>query len=409
LRLAIISPFVDRRHGTERCLAEQLERFVTQPDAEIHLYAQRVADVAGVVRYPAAAAGRIVWHRVPRLRGPHLLGYIAWFAANHLQRWWDARIGGLKFDLTYSAGINAFDADAISIHVLFAEFYRRVRPRLLLGGAPIARWPVILHRRLYYGLICRLERRVYPRGGTALTAISQHTADCTSRLLGRQDVRVIRYGVETATFQPRTRLQRRESARDLFHVMPGDFCVLLIGNDWKSKGLDALLRALSECSENMFRLLVAGTDDPRDYADRIRGFELDSRVHFLSPSQDVMQFYAASDAYVAPSLEDAYGLPILEAMACGLPVIASVRAGASEIVRDRENGLLLRDPEDSHELAALLRTLHSDAALRERLGVAAAQTAACETWDRNAADTWKFLEEAFARKVGSSPGHGSAG
>src|ERR1700730_14012968 len=130
LRLAVISPFLDRRHGTERCIAEQLERFVAQPDVEVHLYAQKVEDLSNVVRYPAQAPGQLVWHRGPRLRGPHLFGYIWWFVANRLQRWWDSNIRGLKVDLLYSPGINAFDADAISIHVVFAEFYRQVRPAL---------------------------------------------------------------------------------------------------------------------------------------------------------------------------------------------------------------------------------------------------------------------------------------
>src|SRR6202040_3286565 len=123
------------------------------------------------------------------------------------------------------------------------------------------------------------------------------------------------------------------------------------------------------------------------YDKMIRDFGIANRVTFLPPSPDVMQFYAAADAYVGPSLEDAYGLPILEAMACGLPVIASARAGASEIVHHGENGFVLRDPEDSSELAGLLRSLYVDAALREKLANEAARTAARETWDRNAADT----------------------
>ncbi len=116
-----------------------------------------------------------------------------------------------------------------------------------------------------------------------------------------------------------------------------------------------------------------------------------------------MQFYAAADTYVGPSLEDAYGLPILEAMACGLPVIASARAGASEIVRHGENGFVLHDPEDSGELAGLLRSLYGDAALRERFAYEAARTAVRETWDRNAADTWEFLQHAYARKAKARP------
>jgi UDP-glucose:(heptosyl)LPS alpha-1,3-glucosyltransferase len=258
---------------------------------------------------------------------------------------------------------------------------------------------VILHRRLYYRLICSLERLIYPRKHTALTGISRHTAECVHQFFGRDDVAVIRYGVDTRSFDQRVRLERRHSARELFHIMPGDFCLLLIGNDWKNKGLDSLLLAVSACSDIELRLLVVGADDRHSYADVVRSLNLQSRVQFVESSSDVMQFYAAADAYVGPSLEDAYGLPILEAMACGLPVIASARAGASEIVRHGENGFVLHDPEDSRELARLLRSLYSDVALRERLADEAARTAARETWDRNAANTWEFLQFTYARKA----------
>jgi len=399
LRLAVISPFLDRRHGTERCLAEQLTRFATQPDAEIHLYAQRVEDLSNVIRYPARSSGCIVWHRVPRLGGPHLFGYIWWFLANHLQRWWDRNVRGLKFDLLYSAGINAFDADAISIHVIFGEFYRRVRTSLRYRDASVYSWPVILHRRVYYRLICWLEKRVYPHSRISLTGISQHTATFARELFQRADVIVIRYGVDTKIFHPRTCSERRKSSRTALRILPGEFCLLLIGNDWKSKGLSSLLQAISANPEIPFRLLVVGKDDHRGHAETIRTLHLTSKVSLLKSSPDVIQFYAAADIYVGPSLEDAYGLPILEAMACGLPVIASVRAGASEIIRDGENGLLLHDPENSRELAGLLGRLYSDRAFREKLADEAVRTAAGESWDRNAASTWEFLKVVYARKA----------
>jgi glycosyltransferase involved in cell wall biosynthesis len=398
LRLAVISPFVDRRHGTERCLAEQLERFVVQPDIEVHLYAQKVEDLPNTVRYPAQAPAHIVWHRVPRLRGPHLLGYIWWFVANRFQRWWDNNIRGLKFDLLYSPGINAFDADAISIHVVFSEFYRQVRPRLGLAGVPVGLLRVNLHRRLYYSLICRLEQRIYPCRSISLTAISAHSSDSMRHFFGRDDVLVVRYGVDTKTFHPGERVKRRETERASLGIRATDFCILLIGNDWKSKGLDTLLNALGQCPELGFSLLVAGSGDSRAYEQQIRSLHLEPRIRFVGSSPDVMRFYAAADVYVAPSLEDAYGLPILEAMACGLPVIASIRAGASEIIRDGEDGFVLRDPEDSRELAALLRKVYFEVPLREKVAQQAARSAAEHTWDRNATATWEFLTAALARK-----------
>lgn len=397
MRLAVVSPFVDRRHGTERAIVESLERFALQPGAEIHLYSQRVDDLEGVARFPevppeCSPKTHILWHAVPAVPGPHIVAYLWWFLANHVQRFWDSRFRKLNFDLLYSPGINAFGADAISVHVVFGEFYRQVRPRLRLRGAPLSRWPVIIHRRLYYRLICLLESLIYTRKRTAITAISQHSADSLRELYSRDDVRVIRYGVDTSIFHPEARTARRDSERSSLQVDSSEFCLLLIGNDWKNKGLDALLCAIAECGELPLVLLVVGSDDRREYFESIQKLAIGSKVKFLEPSHDVMKFYAAADAYVGPSLEDAYGLPVLEAMACGLPVIASARAGASEILRDGENGFVLRHPEDFQELAVLLRQLCTNPKLCVHLGEEAARTAKGQTWDRNALDTWEFLK-----------------
>jgi UDP-glucose:(heptosyl)LPS alpha-1,3-glucosyltransferase len=398
LRLAVVSPFLDRRHGTERCVIEQLERFVSRPDVEIHVYSERIEDVAGFDCYPIYSPGRICWHAVPRLRGPHIFGYLWWLIANQGQRWWDAKVRGLEFDVIYSAGINAFDADAIAVHVIFAELSRRVRARLRLRSNSSLAWPLVIHRRLYYRLICGLEKIIYPRRQIGLAAFSRHASESMKQLFGRDDVAVIRHGVDMESFQASARLGRRESARTSFRIKPEEFGLLLIGNDWRNKGLDALLQAVAECSEAAFVVLVVGSDEKTGVSQKIGELSLESQVRFLEPSGDVMQFYAAADAYVGPSLEDAYGLPILEAMACGLPVIASARAGASEIVRHGENGFVLQNPEDSRELAELLRRLYADAGLRKKMGEEAARTAEQETWDRNAEATWEFLNDALARK-----------
>src|SRR6476646_10952375 len=82
LRLAVVSPFVDRRHGTERAVAESLERFALQPGVEIHLYSTRVDDLDGVARFPQGSpTARILWHEVPAVPGPHIVAYLWWFLA----------------------------------------------------------------------------------------------------------------------------------------------------------------------------------------------------------------------------------------------------------------------------------------------------------------------------------------
>jgi glycosyltransferase involved in cell wall biosynthesis len=402
LRLAVISPFLDRRHGTERCIVEQLERFAAQPGVEIHLYSQRVEDLANVIRYSRrSSSGRILWHRVSAVRGPHLVGYVWWFFANHIRRWWDTRIGGLDFDLVYTPGINALDADVISVHIVFHEFLIQVRPHLNFRDSAFTSWPRLFHRRVYYRLVMALERLVYRRGATSLTAISDLVSKQLENYFHRTDAVMIRYGVDTTRFSPTLRLARRASTRERFRISPEHFTLLLVGNDWKKKGLVALLNAVAACRDLPLKLLVVGTDDQGAYDALIRASGISDRVSFLSPSGDVLQFYAAADAYVGPSLEDAYALPILEAMACGLPVVASSRAGISEIISDRRDGFILRDPQNSEQIAQLLRELYSSPRLCQSIGERARVTAERQTWDLNAAKTWEVIKNVAARKQSS--------
>ena len=399
MRIAVITPFLDRRHGTERCVIEQLERFSADRGTEIHIYAQRVEELHGVARYKPGrrpdSGTRLSWHKVPRIPGPHLLQYIFWFFTNAACRWWDAMFRGLKYDLTYSPGINASRADAITVHIVFHAFYRQVISELSFRRTPVKDWPRLIHRRFYYRLIMALEKRIYKRPDVSLAAVSGLVAQQLDSYFRREDVRVIRNGVDAEFFSVTQRLARRADARREFGLAHADFALLLIGNDWKKKGLDGLLQALSLTGALPWRLLVVGSDVRGPYEKIVRERKIQDRVSFLTPSPDVMRFYAAADAYVGPSLEDAYGLPILEAMACALPVIASSRAGVSEIIQDGTSGIILRDPQDVQELSAKIRSLAENRDLCISLGEQASCTAQEYTWNRNAQATREWLEMVF--------------
>ena len=407
MRLAVISPFLDRTHGTERNLIEQLERLPVHGETELHIYAQRVQDLPAALPYrsgeqlPAAQPGKkVLWHRVPAIAGPHLLQYVFWFHANRICRWWDTKFRDLKCELTYSPGINASDADCIAVHMVFHEFYRLVISELSFRRNPVTHWPRLLHRRLYYRLIMSLEKTLYANSDVALAAVSSLVAEQMKRHFRRSDVRVIRHGVDAERLSPSHKLGLRASARQQFGLHPEDFALLHIGNDWKVKGLDGLLCALRALYDLPWKLLVVGTDSRGPFERTIGDFGLSDRVSFLATSPDVLQFYAAADAYVGPSLQDSYGLPVVEAMSCGLPVISSSRAGVSEIIENGVNGLVLRDPSDPHEISFAIRSLISNPELCLKLGEQARLTALNETWDRNAQATWDWLNEALRRKRG---------
>ncbi len=394
-RIAVVTPFLDKRHGTERCIAEQIERW--RHDYEIHIYSMRVADVD-------LTDGSITWHRIPGLPGPLLLTYPWWFVTNHLWRWWDRRVKGLECDLVYSPGINCFDADVIAVHIVFAEFYRRVEAELRLRRNPLRFWPRLLHRRLYYHLIMALERRIYSNPRAMLAAVARKTSRELHHFFGRKDnIPVVYNGIDPTLFNPEARWQRRTGARSQLGL-DSEFALLLIGNDWKKKGLRCLLEAMARISDRLLVLLVVGRDDRAAFDPILLRLGVEGQVRFLKPSPDVLQFYAAADLYVGPSLDDSFAIPPLEAMACGLPVIVSRQNGTFEVLTDGHDGFILESPADSSELAEKIARLYRDPELRQRLGNNASATAAQYTWDRNAKEMARLIQSVLESSGGFAHG-----
>src|SRR2546427_11620923 len=175
LRLAVVSPFVDRRHGTERALAELLERLAHTYHCEIHLYANRVEDLSvnnsGGVLPPGT--GGIFWHKVPSVPGPHVLQFLCWFLLNSVCRRWDRWVHGVCCDLVLSPGINCLDADVVLVHALFHRLRELARAVRLDSARP--QFLRRLHRRAYYALLAGLERRIYANATVSLAAVSHRT------------------------------------------------------------------------------------------------------------------------------------------------------------------------------------------------------------------------------------------
>jgi alpha-1,3-rhamnosyl/mannosyltransferase len=165
--------------------------------------------------------------------------------------------------------------------------------------------------------------------------------------------------------------------------------VLYLGSNKPHKNLIRLIEAWALLAEYGTRstLLIAGTWDPRHPEPRLLARRLGlENIRWLGPvpEPDIPALYAGATAFVFPSLYEGFGLPVLEAMACGTPVACSNTSSLPEVVGD---AALLFDPTDAAGIAEALSRLMHDADLRADLRERTLRQAARFSWERTARAT----------------------
>jgi glycosyltransferase involved in cell wall biosynthesis len=174
--------------------------------------------------------------------------------------------------------------------------------------------------------------------------------------------------------------------------------VLFVGALAPRKNVVALLEAFGRVARlgGVHQLVLAGADRGSGAATRRRAEELglSGRIRLLGhvAEADLPALYGAAHAVCVPSLYEGFGLPALEAMACGTPVIASKTTGLGEAVGD---AALTFDPRAVEEIADALERVLGDPLLRERLVESGRERAAAFTWRRSAEATAQVYREAL--------------
>jgi glycosyltransferase involved in cell wall biosynthesis len=148
-----------------------------------------------------------------------------------------------------------------------------------------------------------------------------------------------------------------------------DLRLLFVGSLTERKGVELLLKAFRPAAEKHpgIRLRIVGDGPLRPRLEQAAaGLGLRDKVEFAGfvNYEEIHTEYAQADAFVLPTLEDAFGVVVVEALAAGVPVICSPFAGAAEYIQDGENGFIV-DPTDTGGLTERIGRLLSDPALRE--------------------------------------------
>lgn len=248
-----------------------------------------------------------------------------------------------------------------------------------------------------------LERAAARHPRTQLIAISD---------MVRRDLQEA-YGVEASRlhtlhiaalpqrFDPLDRPRRRYEARRRWGLTPGRPAGLFAAMNFRLKGLEPLLRALALVAEPL-DLLAVGRKCAGAFASLAKQLGVADRVRFVGYCPDVRDAYFASDFLVHPTFYDPCSNVVLEALACGLPVITTCYNGAAELLRceggGHAEGYVIDDPHDHAALAGCLSRM-SEAPRRERFAAAAREAGRRWTFEDHYRGLMAVLESAAGRRA----------
>ena len=245
-------------------------------------------------------------------------------------------------------------------------------------------------------------RRTAWRARLVIT-ISEYSAREIESLYGlpRDRIVVIPCGVSEEFRPTPDRRALAELARRL--AVPTERFLLFVGGADPRKNHRTFLQAFARCAAGLpdHSVILVGDQLHQfgDMRETVRALGLDRRVVCagIVPMADLRLLYSHADLFVFPSVYEGFGMPVLEAMACGAPVMTSSRTALPEVAGD---AAVLVNPEDAEELAGAMIRVLENSALRDTLRAKGFERVKQFTWERAAHQTMAVYRELCAKAQG---------
>jgi glycosyltransferase involved in cell wall biosynthesis len=365
---------------------------------DVHVYCDpetRTADLADVTFHDVRSVRRGKMPASSRFGHPLERGSFALTATRALRR--DRHL----YDLIDVRQTGAWEHDVVTVHGVVKAMQRRWpsegglsfrAARLRAAAAPLL-WPQI-------GVDRTIQARQFQRGRfVRLIADTSQVRDDLSRDFGvpPELIDIVHLPIDLE----RLTCARPSGIRASLGLPAAVPLLLFVGNNFQRKGLDRVIVAFADVSES--HLVVVGGGDRSAVESFIRDESVAQRLHFVGPVDEPERFYAEADLVVFPTRSDPWGIPLIEAMAAGVPVITTSAAGASKAVAQSGAGIVLAGT-DTAELREAIDTLLRDPARRRAMGERGPQAAepyGAKAHTAAVLDTYrKTLESAHPRRRG---------
>jgi glycosyltransferase involved in cell wall biosynthesis len=322
------------------------------------------------------------WHKCIHPRIPYLMGTL------YLKQGIRHAGGGPPLDLfwgtrthTFPVGLPPAGARVLTVHDLVWRLY-----------------PETMDRLNRFSVKMFAERGI--RQAHKIISVSESTRQGLIKILGTpgDKIEVVHHGV-SAGFTPRGRNRSARLIAEKYSASPDYICT--VGTVEPRKNVITLIEAmriLQERGQLRYQLLIAGQSGWKnsDIYARVESCGLSEReVKFLGrvPDDDLVLLYSGAAVFVFPSLYEGFGIPLIEAMACGVPVVASNTSSVPEVVQDA--GILVA-PQRPEEFADAIVRVTGDAALGRSLAERGLKRAREFTWEAAAFKLRRIFEDAKA-------------
>ena len=390
MEIAFIANDVNHQGGPAKITAALVERLCEDHQVSVFSHTIEGIDLSKIKHY-----------KVPAVTRPGFLAYISFLVSSTIILAVLSLFRKRDFDIIHGYAC-AFSTDVITFHFCEKEGLRLEKANIIeVPHKSVSQKLKALDHRIYRRLAAFVEGLTFGHNSPkARIVVSQsmkrefihHYGDAAESII------VIPNGVDLKMFNPANRPLYRDRIRQRHGISRSDLVLMFAGGDWERKGVLYVLEALSLLPRPDVKLLVVGSGDDQFYGQLAELKRVRERIIFVHHPSNLWEYYAASDAFVFPTIYEPFGLVIIEAMASGLPVITSRVAGAADLIIDGVNGLLLRAPSDVNDLTAKIELLLSNAALRKTMGERARETAEELSWDRVAQKTLEVYNSVLNRE-----------
>lgn len=208
---------------------------------------------------------------------------------------------------------------------------------------------------------------------------------------------IIYHGIDTKTFK--FDKNKRKIIREELNIDENDFLILFVGILYKHKNVINLVNAMPKILENNnnVKLLIIGRGDQYNkIRNRIKELKLEDSIFMKHYVKDISSYYSAADIFVFPSTNEGFGLVLLEAMVCGLPVVTSNYSACPEVV---DYAGLLSDPNNIEDLADKIIQLINNRNLYKKLRKKGFRRVEQFTWKKAAEMYYNMYRKVLEKRL----------